>query len=382
MVVTARSLVLAFALLLFVATLGTAPVAAQQPVEARTHEVAPGETLWSLAQRYYDNGHLWRRILEANRDRVQDPDVLSTGLVLTIPPAEGPVQAAGTPEGAPRARVEGVEVATGQERPPQTPVLEVEDARGPRPVEYRTAMWPDTAPAVDPRVRAQALAPVSRDVAWSAPWVEALHGPVAHQGRLAGFAGSEGDVSDRRTALPKDRVLLTFADGSIPAPGSLLQTFHTFRSEEGLGRIMIPTGIVRVVSREEGGAVGEVESVYGRIGLGDLLRPVPDYPILAGATAEAVASDEVRQILGFARERGVYGMNDIVFMEGGAERGDRLGDEYLVTYATGPEWDDEVEGRLQVVGVQPDHVTARIVQLDTPIQPGGQAHLDRRLSGR
>lgn len=382
MVVTARSFFIALALLLFVATSGTAPVAAQQPTQARTHEVAPGQTLWSLAQRYYENGHLWRRILEANRDRVQDPDVLPTGLVLTIPPAEGPVQAA-TPEGAPRARVEGVEVATGEERTPETPpVLEVSDDRGPRPVEYRTAMWPDTAPVVDPRARAQALAPVSRDVAWAAPWVEALHGPVAHEGRLAGFAGSEGDVSDRRTALLKDRVLLTFADGSLPAPGSLLQTFRTLRSVQSLGRVMIPTGIVRVVSREEGGAVGEVESVYGRIALGDLLRPVPDYPILAGATAEAVASDEVRQILGFARDQGVYGMNDVVFVEGGAERGDRLGDEYLITYPTGPEWDDEVEGRLQVVGVQPDHVTARIVQLDTPIQPGGQARLDRRLSGR
>lgn len=380
MVVTARSLVLALALLLVVATLGAAPVAAQQPVEARTHEVAPGETLWSLAQRYYDNGHLWRRILEANRDRVQDPDVLSTGLVLTIPPAEGPVGAAA---GAPRARVEGVEVATPRERTPETrTVLEAGEARGSRIVESRTSMWPDTTPVVDPRARAQALAPVSRDVAWSAPWVEEPHAPVPHEGLLAGFAGSEGDVSDRRTALLKDRVLLTFADGRMPAPGSLLQTFRTLRSVEGLGRIMIPTGIVRVVSREEGGAVGEVESVYDRITLGDLLRPVPDYAIMAGATARAVASDEVRQILGFARDQGLYGMNDIVFVEGGTERGDRLGDEYLITYTTGPEWDEEVEGRLQVVGVQPDHVTARIVKLDTPIQPGGRARLDRRLSGR
>ena len=54
-------------------------------VPGRTHLVAPDDTLFSLAQKYYGNGKFYRRILVANRNRIKDPNKLSVGMKLIIP---------------------------------------------------------------------------------------------------------------------------------------------------------------------------------------------------------------------------------------------------------------------------------------------------------
>jgi len=64
------------------------PAAPERPV----HLVCKGETLTTIARRYYgaDAARLWRRIWEANKDRLPDPDRLDLGQKLVIPglPAE------------------------------------------------------------------------------------------------------------------------------------------------------------------------------------------------------------------------------------------------------------------------------------------------------
>ena len=51
----------------------------------RTYEVQEGDTLWAIADRFYGDGTKWPRIHEANRDRIDDPDVIQPGWELTIP---------------------------------------------------------------------------------------------------------------------------------------------------------------------------------------------------------------------------------------------------------------------------------------------------------
>lgn len=46
-----------------------------------------GDTLASIAERFYGDPALWRRIYDANRQAIGDnPDSLRLGTVLTIPP--------------------------------------------------------------------------------------------------------------------------------------------------------------------------------------------------------------------------------------------------------------------------------------------------------
>lgn len=53
----------------------------------QSHTVAEGETLRAIAQQYYEDGELWRKIFDANRDTIGDnPDAIKIGQTLKIPP--------------------------------------------------------------------------------------------------------------------------------------------------------------------------------------------------------------------------------------------------------------------------------------------------------
>jgi nucleoid-associated protein YgaU len=53
--------------------------------EPRTHVVASGETLSAIAKRFYGDASQYRRIFEANRDQLSDPDKIQVGQRLKIP---------------------------------------------------------------------------------------------------------------------------------------------------------------------------------------------------------------------------------------------------------------------------------------------------------
>ncbi len=58
-----------------------------EPAAARTYVVRARDTLTVIARRFYgaEGGRLWRRIWEANRDRLDDPNTLVVGQKLVIP---------------------------------------------------------------------------------------------------------------------------------------------------------------------------------------------------------------------------------------------------------------------------------------------------------
>ena len=50
-----------------------------------TYVVAKGDSLSKIAQRAYGDGGKWRKIFEANKDIIQDPDLIYPGQSLRIP---------------------------------------------------------------------------------------------------------------------------------------------------------------------------------------------------------------------------------------------------------------------------------------------------------
>ncbi|MCB9856846.1 MAG: LysM peptidoglycan-binding domain-containing protein [Phycisphaerales bacterium] len=62
-----------------------AAVAAAPETGMRVYHVQRGDTLWSLANKFYGDSKHWRRILAANRNRVPDPRDLPVGIKLIIP---------------------------------------------------------------------------------------------------------------------------------------------------------------------------------------------------------------------------------------------------------------------------------------------------------
>jgi nucleoid-associated protein YgaU len=63
----------------------TAPDARPADVEVRTYTVVSGDSLSRIAKREYGDADKWRRIYEANREQIKDPDLIYPGQVLTIP---------------------------------------------------------------------------------------------------------------------------------------------------------------------------------------------------------------------------------------------------------------------------------------------------------
>lgn len=49
------------------------------------HHVANGESILSLAIRYFDDPYAWRKIYNANRDQIKDPNFIYPGQVFFIP---------------------------------------------------------------------------------------------------------------------------------------------------------------------------------------------------------------------------------------------------------------------------------------------------------
>jgi len=57
--------------------------------EGRTHKVwiwqETGDCLWNLAKKYYGDGKKWRKIYNANKDQIEDPNVIYPKQILYIP---------------------------------------------------------------------------------------------------------------------------------------------------------------------------------------------------------------------------------------------------------------------------------------------------------
>nr|WP_240761829.1 LysM peptidoglycan-binding domain-containing protein [Nitrosococcus wardiae] len=52
----------------------------------KTVVVQPGDTLSQIAARAYGDPNQWPLIYEANRDKIKDPNVITPGMELTLPP--------------------------------------------------------------------------------------------------------------------------------------------------------------------------------------------------------------------------------------------------------------------------------------------------------
>ena len=65
-------------------TAGDEPLEPVAPA-GRTYVVRKGDTLFSLARRFYNDEHRWRDIWQANRDKLPDPNRLAIGMTLVIP---------------------------------------------------------------------------------------------------------------------------------------------------------------------------------------------------------------------------------------------------------------------------------------------------------
>lgn len=60
-------------------------VSPAQTVEVTYYEVAKGDSLWKIAEKFYGNGSKYTGIFEENREVIKDPDLIFPGQKIRIP---------------------------------------------------------------------------------------------------------------------------------------------------------------------------------------------------------------------------------------------------------------------------------------------------------
>jgi len=60
------------------------PEAPPEP-EFQFYTIVSGDTLWKIASKYYGNGAKWETLFDANREVIQNPDLIYPGQVIRVP---------------------------------------------------------------------------------------------------------------------------------------------------------------------------------------------------------------------------------------------------------------------------------------------------------
>ena len=327
------------------------PVIALAQQAQGSHTVVDGDTLWDLAQQYYQDPFDWRLIWDANRTDITDPNLIVPGQVLVIPGTE------------PAAGVTDVVV----ESPPTTPTPP--DGRDGRTIFFRDSSF--VRGGVVTAEGMEYLA-VARDLVFSAPWLMSFEGDPPHTGVLEGAAGL-----NHRTLIVRSYQRVRVAMERPARVGEQLQVFAVDYEIEDVGRVVHPTGIITVSTVVDGGVIGVITSEYGRIEPGQFVRPVPAYDLSVGDYADPVSGGDAAMVMGFGNGASISAPGQVAFLDLGTDDGIALGDEFTL-YST---FDTEaVEGVLQVVGLSDETSAARVVRIrDAVFEQGVVVRLTKKM---
>jgi LysM domain-containing protein len=369
----------------------TTPVALQGGLTGeRTHTVKRGNTLWDIARMYLNDPFQWPEIYRYNRDVVEDPHWIFPGEVLRIPGAGSDTVV--------------VEVA-------DTTVVEVdsdttERPTGPVRTDGPTVFTPQGTPVQPPR-RAEAeqelpdaeedSIPVVRpgQVA-AAPWVDRVGGPrgpgqVYRSRELSAVSQS----ADRGPFQLFEEVLFTPPSGATVRLGDRYLAYDHGPIIEGLGQLMVPTGILEVVRLPERirGPGRDVAGVARVVRLYRALREpnqlIPFDPKLAVASGrprrmlpEGAPVAKVRWVV---NEPVLPSVQAYVVIDAPSRTAARVGDEFVIFEprrrgAEGePTLPETPIGLAQVVRATPYGSTAIIIKHQQPaIRPGAHARVSAK----
>jgi len=377
----------------------TTPVALQQgggDTGERTHTVKRGNTLWDIARMYLNDPFQWPEIYRYNRDIVEDPHWIFPGEVLRIPGPDSDARtdtvvvvdadtivvdttavdstlADSTGRSRDRARTDGPTVFTqgnpGRRSPADRARYEAEE---------------DSIPVVRP---GQVVA---------APWVDRTGGPrdpgqVYRSHELSGITTS----ADRGPFQLFEQVLFTPPRGSAARPGDRYLAYQPGPLVDGVGQLMIPTGVLEVVRSPERipGPGRDVAGVARIVRLfGNLREPnklIPYDPTLANVSGRPrpmlPRGAPTARVHWVVNEPVLPSVQSLVVIDMSSRAGIRVGDEFTL-YAprrrgqegepTLPETPIAV---AQVLRVTPYGATAVIIGQEQPaIRPGVHARLSAK----
>jgi LysM repeat protein len=227
-------------------------LAAAQGGESRTHTVKAGDTLWDLAQQYLGDAFKWPEIYRRNQSTIQDPNLIYPDQVIII---LGEVSAtAGTPADSAGAGEVAQPGQPGQSSTDSTMVVDTLVPRqAPLPVPTMTIFNPDRFRVV----RGQRMALRVQEPAAAVRTGDYLQAPfmwdaagVKGAGRVTDGTSTDGigAYNVERPIQYMERLYIRVPEGSAGKADDRYLVFRYGPTVEGQGRVVVPTGIVKVTA--------------------------------------------------------------------------------------------------------------------------------------
>lgn len=381
-----------------------------QADSVRTHVVQRGETLWSLATTYLGNGQRWREIVSLNQDLFRTAEELPVGATIRIPargstgraavPAQPPASRPATPPPAtppaatppaatppaatpPRATADSTRQAptTQPVSPPQAAPPPAPPAAAPERTIFFGAkpgggfiLPADSSGMVAPPADSSVVAP-SLFESLSAPYVIDA-GVLASAGRCLALNGSAGgSIAGATTggALLHATATITPPAG-VARPGDRFVMVRPGPVLPGLGRVVIPTGVVRV-TEGSGPIRAEVTAQFEVLSCDDLVvvPTVSEIPI--DVTPVPVTGGAGGRVAWVGGDALLPALAHAIIVDIGAAAGVKPGD-HITIFSTGQS--QEVAGAI-VVRVDGLTASALITRRPSAVVMVG---LPARLTGR
>jgi LysM repeat protein len=324
------------------ALLGASSLGAQEQAP-QSHTVKRGDTLWDLAKLYLGDSFLWPEIYRLNTDVIDDPHWIYPGELLKLPApgttptvAEGPtVKQAGEPASPPVPEP----APAAAPAPASAPVTAATGA----PV-YEPPIGVLDGPTVFPKQRAEVAATrrkaatpaptpvVKLGVFLTAPFVDRSGGPRGAGAilQVVNLSVSAAGQSPKERAQLHDELLIKPPVGSAASEGDRYVTYAIGPSIDGVGQVIIPTGVVQVTRapRDREATEAQVTRMFGEIFADQRLMPY-DSTVLQFVARPQPSSDSL-----VARVRLIPGgailpsIEDYLIVDASSDDGVRIGDEF------------------------------------------------------
>ncbi|MEX1998839.1 MAG: LysM domain-containing protein [Gemmatimonadales bacterium] len=373
------------------------PLAAQDTTQARPsrHIVQAGETLWSLAQLYLGDPFLWPEIYRLNTLIIEDPHWIFPGEELLLAAADqtaAPITVAPADSTPPPVMPRDTVAAGDQAQ--QRPVLpgaapELAPPPPPPPAQLNTP----TVFARRAADRTSGLSDLSATFPYRAvrrgdfyasgfltegedlPWARVLGS--ASRGRGIPRAGSS-------SAIQFESILLRAPEGATYHVGDSVLTAQLGPQVPQWGRIVIPTGIARVVTVAGRDIEAEVVSQFQRVADNQVALPIEPFRDPGARRPVAIEDGIMAEVITNRDGNPLDMQQGIVFLNRGRADGVVPGDQFEIlrpTDANRPEGaPPEALGLLQIVHVREGSSSGMLLQVyGAGIRAGIPARLIRKM---
>jgi hypothetical protein len=380
-----------------------AAAAAQGPLPA-THTVARGETLWSIAQMYFNDPLLWPEIYRLNTSVVEDPhwiypgEVLNLAEIITVAqgdtvvavPRDTTTAAADTVHAAPGdtiAAVVPVDTATVpvDSMPADTSQLVIEPPPPTAAESYETIFdrRRTNRQQVNDVLRAytdQPYHPLRAGEFYAAgflsenerlPWahvVGATATPAIHR------------LSERTTATTFEEIAIKPPRNASYHVGDSLLLARIDRPAIGRwGEVVVPVGIGRVTALQQQQVLATVVAQFSRIRDGDLAMPLEPFRDPGRVRPTPVEQGMVGKLLEPRDPHPIAGAQQYFFIDKGRAEGVTLGDVFEIyrpAERTLGSASEEVRAVMMVVHTREHSATGLLLQI---MHPGLDLGLPVRL---